>query len=151
MMAYVYGAIGAVMLVMGLTTWWALSARDEALQSLAAHEASASAVIAERISAEAAEKERNRRKTEEIVNGYKAKLARLTTSVAATAADRDAIAERLRDALAARSAPAVPGAPAAASDLDGTARRDALLAELAGCVTTAEQLRYLQDWIRSTH
>ena len=151
MMSYVYGAAAAALLIMGLTTWWALSARDEAVKALAAYEASAAAVIAERISAQEAEKARNLRKNEEITNVYRTRLAALQSRLASTTAERDTVAGRLRDALAAGPAPAVPGTSADAAGVEPGSDRDALLAELAGCLKNEEHVRAILQWYRGTH
>jgi hypothetical protein len=149
--AYLYGALAAVILLMGLTTWWALSARDAAIKDLAGYQAAAATVIAERLAQEQEEHARNERRSKEIVNDYRKRLAASEALLAATTADRDAVSERLRNALAPTPAPEVSGGAVTPGGTDGGPGRDVLLAELAACLATADRLRALQDWIRSTH
>lgn len=147
---YIYGALGVVILALGLGTYIATTKYLDKRDELTAYQASAAAVIAERIAALDAEKERNARKTKETTDAYRTRLAALDKRLAATAGERDAVAERLRDALAARP-DAVPTAPGAAAGTDGGPGRDELLEELAGCLKNTEQLRALQEWLRATH
>ncbi len=149
--AYLYGAIAAVILGLCITAYICVNQRDAARQELVEYQAQAAAVITERLAAQEAEKARLERKTQEVVNEYKRKAGNLQARLDGALSDRDAIAQRLRDALARGSAPAVPGTPAAPGGADGAAERDALIEEIAGCLKEQERLKALQDWIKQTH
>lgn len=141
--AYLYGALAAVVLGLGVTTYISIKSAQHARAELVKYQASAAAVIAERIAAQEAERAKFERKQQEIISAYTNRQAAFRAELAATAAERDIVARRLRDALA-NPAPAVPAVDADPSAAAGGGR-DRLLEELARCVRNTDRLRAVRD------
>jgi hypothetical protein len=152
-----YVAAGAAALTLmavtavGVQTWRlgrAQSAVEAAEDRLRVYQSAAAAVITERLRAQETQARVNEEKARESVASYQARVAELR-------ARHERALARLRDQSATASAGSgVPTAPSGPAGTDGAPDGDAatrFLGDLRACEEAREQLKALQEWIRSTH
>ena len=122
------------------------SKADTAIKALETYQASAAAVIAERLRAQQEEARAHELRVQETIKTYDSRTASLQRRY-------DDAVRQLRDPPAAGNRPAgVPEAGAPAQPADGGAEREPtarFLRDLEACDRDRERLRALQEWARS--